>query len=283
MGLFGMIGKMAGSKVVEKVEDELTKKQNREQTSKYSTYINNNIDRVCKLLDNMRNEEQCLINEILSMKGAKMSFREKGEFKKTKEKAYMNLKYLYLSRDFFTALTKNASGILLQNEELMLVSKFAPYFDGVPVLDMDDEDYDDSVLGMFKEVAQEFRSVFVSSKKDSKHFDFEEYLYRYEGKFAEYVIPDIDGAIESFKNTMSALDNHTSATVATHNPATDVSITAFSDDIECPNCNTKLGANSKFCPECGNKIEIKKPAFCTQCGEPVAPGAKFCANCGAKV
>ena len=41
MGLFGMIGKMAGSKVVEKVEDELTKKQNREQTSKYCTYIKN--------------------------------------------------------------------------------------------------------------------------------------------------------------------------------------------------------------------------------------------------
>ena len=43
MGLFGAIGKMAGSKVVEKVEGELTKKQNREQTSGYCNYIKNNM------------------------------------------------------------------------------------------------------------------------------------------------------------------------------------------------------------------------------------------------
>ena len=77
MGLFGMIGKMAGSKVVEKVEDELTKKQNREQTSKYCVYINNNLTRVCKLLADLLNETQGLVGEITSMKGVKMSFREK--------------------------------------------------------------------------------------------------------------------------------------------------------------------------------------------------------------
>lgn len=33
MGIFGTIGKIAGSKVVGKVEDELTKKQNRERLS----------------------------------------------------------------------------------------------------------------------------------------------------------------------------------------------------------------------------------------------------------
>ena len=37
----------------------------------------------------------------------------------------------------------------------MFVSKFAPYFDGIPVLDMDDEDSDDSILGEFKEIGQE--------------------------------------------------------------------------------------------------------------------------------
>ena len=41
MGIFGVIGKMAGSKIVEKVEDELTKKQNREQTSGYAKYYKN--------------------------------------------------------------------------------------------------------------------------------------------------------------------------------------------------------------------------------------------------
>ena len=93
----------------------------------------------------------------------------------------------------------------------MFVSKFAPYFDGIPVLDMDDEDSDDSVLGEFKEIGQELMSAFVSSKKNPKHLNFEEYLCRYEEKLKEYEIPDIDGAIDSFKNAMAALE--TPATV----------------------------------------------------------------------
>ena len=39
MSILGTLGKMAGSKALEKVEDELTKKQNREQTSSYCNYI----------------------------------------------------------------------------------------------------------------------------------------------------------------------------------------------------------------------------------------------------
>ncbi|MBQ2875812.1 MAG: zinc ribbon domain-containing protein [Clostridia bacterium] len=283
MGLFGMIGKMAGSKVVEKVEDELTKKQNDEQTSKYCTYIKNNIIRICKLVADLQNDTKTLISEISASKGIRMSFKEKGDLRKTKDKANINLKYLYLSRDFFTALSKNASGLALQNEELMLVTKFAPYFDGVPVLDMGDEDSDESVLGAFKEVGRELMSAFVSSKKSSKHFTFEDYLCRYEEKISECIMPDIDSAIENFKNAMSALDTPPVAVTATPVASIVNTPTAPIEEIECPNCNAKLGVNAKFCLECGNKIEIKKPAFCTQCGEPVTASSKFCANCGAKI
>ena len=183
-----------------------------------------------------------------------------------------------MSRDFFTALSKNATGIALQNEELLLVSKFAPYFDGVPVLDMADEDRDDSLWGEVKEIGQELKSAFVSSKKDSRHLNFVEYLYRYEEKIKEYEMPDIDGAINSFKNAMAALKVPDADIITTE---TDTRV--ITEDIECPNCHAKLGVNSKFCSECGEKIEIKKPAFCTQCGEPIAEGAKFCAHCGTKV
>ena len=283
MGLLGMIGKMAGSKVVEKVENELTKKQNREQTSKYCIYIKNNIVRICKLIYDLQNDTQLLISSISASKSIKMSFKEKGELRKTKEKAISNLQYLYLSRDFFTALAKNASGLALRNEELMLVTKFAPYFDGVPVIATEEEDRDDSVLGAFKEVGQELMSSFVSSKKGSKHFTFEEYLCRYEEKINEYAIPDIDSAIESFKNAMVALDQSPEMVAVTSDTSAIVPPAPSAEKIECLNCNAKLGVNSKFCPECGNKIEIKKSMFCTQCGAPVTAGAKFCANCGAKV
>lgn len=281
MGIFGVVGKMAGSKIVDKVEDELTKKQNREQTGGYCKYIKTNLVRISKMIADLENETKTLIEQIQANKGVKLSFREKGDFRKTKEKANENLEYLYLVRDFFTALAKNASGLILKNEELMLVTKFAPYFDGVPVLDVaDDEDSDDSVLGAFKEVGQELKEAFISSKKGSNHFDFDEYLYRYSEKIEEYIMPDIDSAIESFNGAMAAQE--TTATPAAETPIA-VASAASSEEIECPNCHTKLAANAKFCPECGNKVEAKKPAFCTECGEPINPGSKFCSSCGTKI
>ena len=281
MGIFGVIGKMAGSKIVDKVEDELTKKQNREQTSGYCKYIKTNLVRISKMIADLENETKTLVEQIQANKGVKLSFREKGDFRKTKEKANKNLEYLYLVRDFFTALAKNASGLILKNEELMLVTKFAPYFDGVPVLDVDDdEDSDDSVLGAFKEVGQELKEAFISSKKGSNHFDFDEYLYRYSEKIEEYIMPDIDSAIESFNCIMAAQE--ATATPVAETPVA-VASAASSEEIECPNCHTKLAANAKFCPECGNKVEAKKPAFCTECGEPINPGSKFCSSCGTKI
>lgn len=285
MGLLGAIGKMAGSKVVEKVEGELTKKQNREQTSSYCNYIKNNMVRVCKLLSDLQTETRVLIEQVSESKGAKLSFKEKGNIRKVKEKLNQNLEYLYLARDFFTALSKNASGVVLKNEELMLVTKFAPYFDGVPVLDIDDdEDSDDSLLGAFKEVGQELKEAFISSKKSSTYFSFEDYLSRYEEKIGDCIMPDIDSAIETFKNAMAAQEvvvaQPVANTVMTPPP---IPTSNASDKIECPNCGTMLDANAKFCLECGSKIEIKKPAFCSECGEALAPGAKFCSGCGYKV
>lgn len=163
-----------------------------------------------------------------------MSFREKGDLRKIKEKANKNLQYLYLSRDFFIALSKNASGIALQSEELTLVTKFAPYFDGVPVLDVEDES-DESVLGAFKEIGRELRSAFISAPKASKHFDFEDYMCRYEEKLDEFAMPDLDSAIASFRNVTSMQETSTST------PHTKV--------VVCPSCGANL-ANTDALGEC---------------------------------
>ncbi len=79
--------------------------------------------------------------------------------------------------------------------------------------------------------------------------------------------------------------------------------------ITCPNCNSEVPENSKFCLECGTKIEIlnenevicpacgkktNKGKFCMECGAPliakcancgaeIPNGAKFCLECGTKV
>ena len=278
MGLFGTIGKMAGSKVVKKVEGELAKKQNREQTIKYSSYIKNNIYRIRKELTDLQNNTKILVEEIASRKNTKIPFKERGEFKKTKEQASKNLQYLYLSKDFFTILSKNASGIELRSEELMLITKFAPYFDGTPVIEVSDEESDDSLFGDLKEVGRDLMSIFVSPKKDTSHFDFHEYLYRYREKIEDFVIPDVDNAVESFITTTSAQEASSPSI-----PEMALKNSDSIDKIDCPNCRAQFSANSKFCPECGSKIETRNSLFCSHCGQSIKLDAKFCSNCGSKI
>lgn len=51
--------------------------------------------------------------------------------------------------------------------------------------------------------------------------------------------------------------------------------------IICNKCNKQVPKNSKFCPECGEKIQDKK--FCSECGAQVSANAKFCSECGNKL
>jgi hypothetical protein len=46
----------------------------------------------------------------------------------------------------------------------------------------------------------------------------------------------------------------------------------------CPNCESPLDGNVKFCPECGAKLQVQ--THCPQCKAKVAPTAKFCPECG---
>ena len=47
----------------------------------------------------------------------------------------------------------------------------------------------------------------------------------------------------------------------------------------CPNCNSPLLPNSKFCETCGAKIESFP--VCRNCGRPLSAEVKFCEHCGA--
>ena len=52
---------------------------------------------------------------------------------------------------------------------------------------------------------------------------------------------------------------------------------------KCPGCGADLPENSKFCLQCGEKIEIvpEGMVICPECGKTVAKG-KFCLECGHK-
>lgn len=49
--------------------------------------------------------------------------------------------------------------------------------------------------------------------------------------------------------------------------------------IICASCNASIPAGSKFCLQCGTKVE-DKPGFCMSCGASLPLEAKFCPSCG---
>ena len=49
----------------------------------------------------------------------------------------------------------------------------------------------------------------------------------------------------------------------------------------CAKCGASVAQKAKFCPECGEKLNVK--AFCSECGEEVSLNAKFCPSCGNKL
>lgn len=55
--------------------------------------------------------------------------------------------------------------------------------------------------------------------------------------------------------------------------------------MSCPSCHAQIKKGSKFCSECGTKVEVVPPKskFCPQCGTPAEEGMKFCAECGTKL
>lgn len=54
--------------------------------------------------------------------------------------------------------------------------------------------------------------------------------------------------------------------------------------IVCPNCNSEVPENSRFCLECGTKIELlnENEVICPACGKKTNKG-KFCMECGASL
>lgn len=49
----------------------------------------------------------------------------------------------------------------------------------------------------------------------------------------------------------------------------------------CRKCNSRIPTGSKFCLQCGEKVN--DVLFCQHCGEKLPSNAKFCINCGNKL
>jgi len=60
-----------------------------------------------------------------------------------------------------------------------------------------------------------------------------------------------------------------------------VKSTGKQEDTACPECQSAIPLNSKFCPECGHQLLVFKE--CAHCAKNLTPNAKFCSRCGKPV
>ncbi len=57
---------------------------------------------------------------------------------------------------------------------------------------------------------------------------------------------------------------------------------AAANTVKCPKCGATNNVASKFCNECGAKVEVTAATVpCVKCGAALQSGAKFCNECGA--
>jgi len=64
------------------------------------------------------------------------------------------------------------------------------------------------------------------------------------------------------------------------NTQTNQQPTGHQNSTVCSSCNAQIPTGSKFCLQCGQKVN--EPLFCLNCGEKLPPDAKFCLKCGIK-
>ncbi|WP_051656485.1 zinc ribbon domain-containing protein [Butyrivibrio sp. AE3004] len=113
---------------------------------------------------------------------------------------------------------------------------------------------DDTVLGAFKEVGEEFKDV---GREIAEQFGF---------KLKK-------------KNTVGVNNNgNTSAA------------NGINTGLKCSACGNPITAGAKFCPSCGAAIGLKKPAevtpqeiICPNCGKKLDPSLRFCTECGTEL
>lgn len=196
-------------------------------------------------------------------------------------KSFREFSYLYLSKDFFSALSYYVSGQTLNRKQMALIVKFAPYIvNQQPVLSIRDEE-DESLMEMFADVGRMYKEVFVGTKDDKKPFKLQEYVGSlYADKIEEMKLIEVDVIVELYQSTVAKVEG-----VDLHRESITVlkpSLTT-NDDILCSCCCKTIAKGVMFCPYCGAKNSRPKQQYCTGCGAPIVGDIQFCGICGTKV
>ncbi len=270
------------SGVAKKVGSEFNKLALITEVKKIAKYVSKNYNAFRQKVLLLVDDTKRLIEQASTPKKSFFAFSENREINKAKETAINNIEYLYLIRDYFILLIKINEEVHLKDDEYTFVAKFTPFFDGkfdgksVSSLDYDDEDH--SLMGELKAMGDEILGEFITTNQT---FSFSKMLEGYREKIKLLAIPDVSSVMERFEKTISISEDKQSMPYQQELPPP--TSTQQIEYIICPQCQSELPSNSKFCNECGAKIELNRPKFCHQCGASVSIGVKFCSECGTKL
>ena len=89
------------------------------------------------------------------------------------------------------------------------------------------------------------------------------------------IIADTQAEIERIKADSAAASQQPQTKAA--NPQT-----SGSESVICPECGKQNPSDTRFCGECGSRMESPAPevSVCPSCNAATAPGVKFCEKCG---
>lgn len=243
MSLFDVVKNIAGPKIIERIESELADKRSREHASGYSSYIYTNIAKIAGVLSDLQSEAEEIIRIVRSLENRRLARKEKQAYEELIEKAFNDLAYLYLSRDFFMTLSRGVLGIALTRGEQRFVELFVPQIEALPVAE----------LGEYNSVSNKMYGRFMVSDiiffgKDRLIGECGQYVEKYRELIYSYNLPDIDGAIQTFVNAVTATSSP-DVESAQETPKADTP-----DSSYCTKCGSIIPLKAKFCPNCGAKI-----------------------------
>lgn len=101
----------------------------------------------------------------------------------------------------------------------------------------------------------------------------------------ETIDPEIDEFIASIDNHKTVImETETQIRALKEEAAKPHAPTASVGNLFCPACGKQNSPGTKFCCECGGKLDAQpQPMVCPSCRAVVAEGKNFCSECGTKI
>ncbi len=165
--------------------------------------------------------------------------------------------YLVDGEEHFNFQSKNKQTIATWIEEIQKLFGVSPAYASARQRNTSDDD--DSVVGAFKEVGEEFKDA---GRQIAEAFGFK------------------------FKSKKEPVNNTSYIPTRVNSIPTPV----INDGVKCPSCGQMLPSGSRFCTSCGAAIDkpaVVKPVqegiICPTCGKKLPMGLRFCTECGSEI